>query len=178
MLGNILVYVVYILLGIFLIQKPGITYELIQLALGISIILSSLLAIIKFVSDSTRIRFYKLELFFGILGIVLGFLIIFNPFKIFDFFITGFGLWIVLEGLMKIWYGYFFYKKREEIWPLTIGIGVGSIVLGVVLIINPFSGVMIFSRVLGVFVIGSALLNIMNSMLYYKRINNIIKLFN
>ncbi len=177
LLGNILVYTVYILLGIFLIYKTSLAINLISIALGVTIILSSLLAIIKFLTDGTKMRFYRWELFLGIFGLLLGLFIIFNPFDTFNLFIIGFGIWLVAEGLMKLRYSFFFKEHKEEIWPLCLGIGLASILLGIALIINPFTWVMETTKVLGVFVIASALLNIMYSMLYYKRISAIMKIF-
>ena len=177
-LGNILIAVIFFLFGILLIEKPGLSIDLISILLGIVVILTSLMSIVKFISDSTKIHYYRVELFFGIIGILLGCLIIFNPFSWFNFFIIGFGIFMIIEGLLDLKYALFFKKNKEEIWPLNIGIAVVSILLGIILILNPFSGVMMFTKALGIFIMANAVLNIIANMLFYKRINAIIKLLN
>lgn len=176
--GNILLNVIFSIAGLFLIIKPGLSVELISVMVGLIIIMSSLISIIKFISDSTKKKFYKYEIILGILGLVLGILIVFNPLKIFNIFIMGLGIWLIIKGLLKLWYGMYLKKFKEEIWSLTLAIGIISTILGITLIINPFSGVMVFTTVLGIFIISNSVLEIISSLLFRKRIQELIKILN
>ena len=123
----ILTGVLYILLGIVALVIPETMQKTLGYLIGIVLIVAGLVSIICYLLRDARENYYHNEFVFGILGIVLGAVVLYK-------------VEIVISLIPFI------------LGVLVLCIGC-SIILGVVLIYNPFKAAILLFRVLGVVLI-------------------------
>ena len=66
---------------------------------------------------------------------------------------------------------------QESIYPLTLFIGLLMIIMGIITLINPFKGFMLVTKLIGIFLICSGLLDAMVCNLFRQRAKNILHIF-
>lgn len=174
---SILTYILDIIVGIFLITSAQMATKIGIVLLGSLILVKGLYSIIKYLYDGLGTRIFASELIIGVIGIILGVFTIFNPFDILTSMGILTGIWIIINGLNKLYYSIVFMKSNEEIYPLITFISILYIVMGVTIIINPFNSFILITKLAGYFIVTSALLDIISCLLLKKRFKNIFKLF-
>jgi uncharacterized membrane protein HdeD (DUF308 family) len=90
---------------------------------------------------------------------------------------VGIGIWLLSVGVESLFYSYRLWQNKEEIYSLILFIGLCSLVMGVLTVINPFSRFMLLPKLVGIFVVANGILNIVQILLFKKRSKNIIKVF-
>lgn len=176
-LGSIIEDLLYACFGIFLLVKPATANLFLLKIFGVLIIMSGLFSLVRYIFKGLSSSIFKVSFFNGVLKLVLGLLALIKPDLVNNFFAIIAGLVILANGLIKLYYAFRFYNNKEEIWPLIGIISVGLIIMGGSLIINPFSQMVIITRVVGVFVLCYALFDGMQWLLFRKRCSEILKLF-
>ncbi len=167
--------ILFLAFGIFLFVKPKLANSVIGYVVGALVLLSGLIALFNYFFAKKEIKYISFELIYGILTAIAGIAIIFNPLSISSIVTIGLGIWMLINGIMKINSGIFLKKCKEETWTLLLFIGILTALSGVLLIINPFKSTMIVTQVVGVFVIVYAVLDSMHWLLVKKRSKEIIE---
>ena len=88
-----------------------------------------------------------------------------------------FGIWLIGSGVMKCIYTYKFMKFNEEIYPLVGFISILMIIMGIVVLTNPFDSFMLITKLIGIFMVCYGLFDAMYISLFKKRAKNLLKIF-
>lgn len=176
-LGSLLEDVLFLAFGIFLLVRPVATNGFFVRVFGILVLISAAFSGIRFMYRRLASKIFNISIWNAILKAILGIVIIINPILITNLFMISVGIVLLVAGLIKLYYAFAFYNNSEEIWPLIGVLSVGLIVMGGSLLINPFSEMVLITRVIGVFIICYALFDGMQWMLFRKRCSSILKLF-
>lgn len=174
-ISSIVSSLLFLLLGVFLFVKPGLANEVVGYVLGTLIMIAGVNSLVKFFVNQSALRFFDFELVLGILSILLGAMIVFNPLALTSILTVGLGLWMIVSSTIKVQYALELKRYKEESWLLTLIIAILTMVLGLVVIFNPFSGQMLLTKVLGMFVIFYAILDIVECLLLRKDAKDFIK---
>lgn len=177
MISSVLIAVLDIIVGIVFIQFTDLSTKMNVLILGSLVLIHGIFYIIKYIYDGLGNRMFAIDLIAGVASVILGLFIIFNPFdalKVLGIFAC---IWLCINGLEKIYFGYKFMKVNEDIYPLTSFIGILMIVMGILLAFNPFKLFMLITRLVGLFLICSGLFDTMACMLFRKRAKYILDIF-
>ncbi len=174
-LGSWFSSVLFLLFGIFLFLKPQLANSIIGYFIGAIILISGIMALYNYFIAKKEIKFISFELIYGIVTLIAGIAIIFNPLSISSIVTLGLGIWMLINSIMKLNTGILLKKYKEETWPILIVIGILTLISGILLIINPFKGTMVVTQVVGIFVIVYAILDSMHWLLVKKRSKEIIK---
>lgn len=175
MLVNGLFSIVMILIGLILYVYPSIAIKTVSWIIGLIFITIGVLSIYSYFKKES-IRLLTFNLTYGVLSIVLGLLVLINPFAIANILTFGLGIWLIISGSLKVSYGISLKNIKEEIWLLTLVIGIISIVFGLMVILNPFSKLIIVG-VVGLFLVVYGIIDLVNVFLLKKRCKKFIKLF-
>ncbi len=173
--GSWISSLLFLAFGIFLFAKPKMANSLIGYFVGGLILVSGAVSLFNYFFAKKEIKYINFELIYGIITIIAGIAIIFNPLSISSIVTLGLGIWMVINGIMKLNTGIFLKKCKEETWVILLFIGILTLLSGILLIINPFKSTMIVTQVVGVFVIVYAILDIMHWLLVKKRSKEIIE---
>ena len=166
--------ILFLVFGIFLFVQPKLANSLIGYIVGAIVLTSGLSAIINYFTKS-YMKYINLELIYGIVTVIAGTTIIFNPLSISSIITIGVGIWMAINGIIKTNRGLFLKQNREETWSLVMFIGILTLLCGILLMFNPFRGTMVVTQVLGMFIIVYAILDSIHWLLVKRRSKEIIE---
>lgn len=174
---SLLMILLNLIVGFVFIFFTNIALKVSLVMLGGLITIKGLYSLIRYFYDGLANKVFVADLFYGLVSVALGLLLIFYPTDISNFIGVGFGLWLLFNGLVKGFYSLKFMKNNEEIYPLVGFIAVLLIIMGLSTIINPFSGFMIITKLIGIFLICASLFEGMVCSLFKKRAQSILDIF-
>ena len=175
-IGSILLDIRFIALGIFLVINPELSTRVSGVLIGIGLIVAGLYAIIKYILNMDAAFIFTFELIFGILSTIGGILVMANPLAIANFITIIIGLWFIVSAVIKGSIALQFKNYNEETWILNLVISLLTIVLGILLITNPFSAYIVLSTYVGIMIIMYSGMDIVEQLLFRKRAANIEKI--
>ena len=137
------------LVGLVLLLIPGTLNKLIGILIGGALLITGVLSIIKYTKEN--IAGSNLNLVSGILYAVLGVIIIIYPYSIINLVTICLGVYLIINGMLKLKLA-FTLKNITDKWIGTLVMGIITIVLGLLLIFNPFAGITI-TKLAGAFLV-------------------------
>lgn len=177
MLTSLIMPLIDIIIGILFIQFPDLAVEVNVRILAGLILIHGIYFLIRYIYDGLGNRFFAIDLIMSTAAIILGIFTFYNPFKATKALGPLFCIWLCVTGIEKIYYAYRFMKKQESSFPLTLFIGVLMIMMGIIVCINPFKSFMIITKLVGLFLICSGLLEAMICNLFRQRSKKILEIF-
>ncbi len=100
----------------------------------------------------------------------------FNPLTIINILNIAFGIWLVVEGLNKFIYFIYLKKEKEKSNRIFLVSALLLLLLGTLIIINPFR-TMVITKTVGIFIMLYNILNLNDLVLLKRRGKKIIALF-
>lgn len=166
--NSLLVSILLIILSLFLIFKPAFSLNFIVIILGSIILINGIIRIISYFSNSKEISGFDIKLIQGIIYITAGLLFIFKPTIVNSFLPFIVGTWIIIESVIKLQM-ITNLRNVSSINPLPILImSIITFILGIVIILNPFSTAVAITTICGIFLLVSEIINIIESVFMLK----------
>lgn len=174
---SIIMLLLDIVVGVLFVLITDLSTKVITIMLGMLIFINGLFSLLRYIYDGLGNRIFFLDLISSVVYVILGIFTMFNPYKTLEVLGILFGIKLLATGFEKSYYGIKFMKAHEEIYPLILIISILLVVSGILAIVNPFESFMLITKVIGIFMICSALFNAMFYMLLKKRAKNVLDLF-
>ena len=172
---SLITAILSIIVGLVLIFLPAVSNKVVGIIIGIIILAYGITAIYKyFHRDGAKI--YTLNIVFGVLYSILGVVIILYPYSVMSFVTVCLGLFVIINGATKINYGIWLKRGNEDSWLVTLVTGIFLVVLGIMLVFNPFSALTL-TQISGAFLIIVGILNVSDTILFKKRSKEIMEIF-
>lgn len=152
------------LVGLVLLLIPGTLNKLIGILIGVALLAMGIIAIVKYIKEKDNGS--SLNLVSGILYSVLGVIIIIYPYSIINLVTICLGVYLVINGLLKLKLS-FVLKRITDKWIGTLIMGIITVILGVVLIFNPFAGITI-TKLAGAFLVVVAVFDLIDTYIIQK----------
>lgn len=172
-IGSMMLDVVFIILGMFLIANPTVGPNVALLLFGILLTVTGLYSIIKFILNNKVI--FRFELIYGIVSLIVGLVALFKPFAIVNLVSVLVGIWLILSSVFKFAVAVELRKINVSSWTFDMGISIITIILGILLLVNPLSAYMILSTYVAILIIMYAGVDLVEQLVIRKRANDIIK---
>lgn len=172
---SIIVSIFTILMGVTLLLLPNLTNKVVGILIGVIFLISGLNSIYKYFHREGA-KLYNLNLVFGVLYSVLGIVIILYPFTVVEFVTVCLGLYMIINGASKVNYALWLKRGNEDSWLITLATGVLVAIVGVLVIFNPFASLTL-TKLTGVFLIITGILDLMDTILFKNRSKEIIEIF-
>lgn len=160
--SSLITAILLIALGILLICQSEATIITISYVLGGVIIALGVLAAIKFFQNIKQHK-GELDLVYGIISVVLGIIIIKNPEAIASIMPMVLGVCIIISSSSKLQYAFELKANNNNLWKTTMVISIISTVCGLVLLFNPFKAIAYFTKIVGIFIIIYAILDLVST---------------
>lgn len=174
--SSIATAILLLLLGGLLIFESEKTIVTISYVLGGILVGVGGIAILDFIKKATsEPGKYNLDIMYGVSSIILGILIITHPEAIASIIPIVIGLSIIVISCSKLQYAFGLKESGNEIWKATMIISIISIVCGMVLLFNPFKAAVGITRIVGIFIIIYAILDLSSTVTLKLNINKISK---
>ena len=151
------------LVGLVLLLIPSTLNKLIGIFIGASLLIVGIIQIIKYTKDKENNNLIMIS---GILYSVLGIIIIIYPYSIINLVTICLGVYLLINGLLKIKVA-INLKNITNKWIGTLVMGIVTIILGVLLIFNPFAGITI-TKLAGAFLVIVAIFDLIDTYVIQK----------
>ena len=172
---SLLTAILAILVGLTLIFLPSVSNKIVGIIMGVVILIFGINAVYKyFHRDGAKI--YSLNIVFGVLYSILGVAIILYPFSVMEFVTVCLGIFVIINGATKINYGVWLKKGNEDSWLVTLVTGIFLVIIGIMLVFNPFASLTL-TQLCGAFLIIVGILNVSDTILFKKRAKEIMEIF-
>ena len=146
----ILTGVLYILLGIVALVVPETMQKTLGYLIGIVLIVAGLISIICYLLRDAKENYYHNEFVFGLVGMVVGAAVLYKVEVIISLIPFILGILVLFSGCSKLQDAIDLKRLGYGSWIGMLVVAVINIILGIVLICNPFQAAIVLFRVLGV----------------------------
>ena len=153
---------ILLLIGLLLLFKSTDTIIALSYIIGCVLMVLGIVAIINFFRESSINAFNDLNIVYGIVTIILGTLIITNPTAIATFIPFVVGLIILISSSIKLAYSIELKNDNYILWQPTLimaAIGAGC---GILILFNPFKTSLMVFKIIGIFILIYAILDIIS----------------
>ena len=163
------------ILGVLLFFQSEVTIVSISYVIGAILIAIGVLAALKFVNNVKKEVKDEMNLVYGVVTVILGVIVICNPKAIGSIIPLIIGIIIVLSSATKLQYGIELKKNDNNLWKSTMIISIITMIVGIVLIFNPFKGAEFIAKIMGVLIFAYAVLDIITTISIHKTIKTLHK---
>ena len=151
-----------IALAILLIVQSEATIIAISYIIGGLLVAIGVLAEINYIKNA-REKIADLDIVYGIVCVILGILIITNPQAIAGVIPFVIGFIIIVNSAIKLQYSLELRKEKNELWLSTFLLSIIMSFCGIILIFNPFQGAVFLTRIVGIFILIYAILDLIST---------------
>ena len=159
-IGYIVLSSLFCAAGILFIAAPELSVSIIGVCIGVAMILFGIVKLIGYFSKDLFRLAFQFDLEFGILMIILGVIVLFNPKNLMAFICVALGIFILLDGLFKIRITMDSKQFGIKSWWLILALAIITGVLGVFLIYDSVIGARTLSVLLGLTLLSEGALNL------------------
>ena len=137
-------------IGLFLVIKASTTLHAISYIIGVMLILWGVVQLLNSITgnkENEKNSYLSAGLIIGIFSLIIGIVVIVDPEIIGSIIPFVIGIWMVINGVMKLYYA----MSLNKIQKATSAIIISLIILacGIFLIANPFKGAEILTQIIG-----------------------------
>lgn len=163
---NMIVSIIVFLVGLVLFLKPDTTIKTITIIIGILLIIIGSGPIIELLKNEDKKFSFKIAP--SIILFIIAFILFFTPEILVSIIPLFIGIALVMSASFRLQNIYNIKKLNNvfNFWTLIINLAI--LVLGVLLIINPFGGAIAITKVIGMFLMVYAVLDIIDDILLKK----------
>ena len=174
--SSIITSTVLILLGFLLIFQSETTIMMISYVIGGVLVAIGVLALIRYVraGESPALR-NELDIVYGTVTIIFGIIIIKNYQMIASIIPAVIGIAIIISSAGKLNYAFQLKTEENRMWKTTMILSIISTIFGVILLFNPFKAAMGIMKIIGVFIIIYAILDLISTIAIKSNVSRIQK---
>lgn len=162
--------IILMIIGVLLILQSEITIITISYLIGTLLIAMGAIAIIKFIKNINNVAREELDIFYGVVTIILGVIVVYNPETIASIIPIIIGIGIIINSATKLQYALELRESLNNQWKTTVVISIISAVCGVILICNPFKGAVVIMQIIGGFIVAYSILDIVSTITIKKNV--------
>lgn len=158
--NSLVISILLSVLAFFMMVKTPETIAVIILMFGFVLVMSGLIHFHSYLAINEDYRYFSYELAEAIIDTILGFIVVCNVQSVELYLQIVIGIWIVLEGILKVQIALNIRAVRDAKWGIMLFLSLISIALGGIVIFNPFASAEILMKMLGAVLFTAQLLNI------------------
>lgn len=167
--------IILFILGLLLFLKPDTVIHVVALILGIFIIVVGIFALLKYFRAEQKNGMIRFNIIYGGVCIVSGLILALTPSAIASILPIVLGIWMIISSLLKIQYALNMKEAGSTSWIPTFTLAMITLVVGILLVINPWRGAQVILQIVGGFLMGYALLDVIASFLLNKETKTLMK---
>lgn len=165
---DIVISIIFIIFGVLLVAKPEETKGAISIILGILFIAMGVLKLIEYYTSETK---DDLMLTVALVAVIFGVIILFASDAVLTFFRVILGVWIIVTGVMDLQTILIWKQVRSPYWTVALLLAIFMILSGIIILVN--QGIVL--TVLGGLIIAYGILDIIDRLIFMKKINDYMK---
>ena len=158
----ITISVIMLVLGLVLLIWPKMSLSVLCCLIGVMLVIGGAVKLVGYFSKDLYRLAFQFDLALGIFVSVIGIILILHPYWIMSFFPIVIGIFIMVDGVFKIQTSVDAQRFGLTNWWLILTGGILCIVLGILLVFDPFSSATALVAIMGVSLIVDGLQNLFN----------------
>lgn len=155
---SIIFSIIFILIGTFLLARPEDAIHLVSYALGIILIVWGVISVITFFTDKESQNYLDFGFIVGVFVLIFGIIILVKPDTIASIIPLLLGIWMLINGVTKLSYSLTLNNNKSALSSIIISLII--VLLGILLIINPFQGAKKIVQILGISILIYSILDL------------------
>lgn len=155
---SIIFSIIFILIGSFLLARPEDAIHLVSYALGIILIVWGVISVITFFTDKESQNYLDFVFIVGVFVLIFGIIILVKPDTIASIIPLLLGIWMLINGVTKLSYSLTLNNNKSALSSIIISLII--VLLGILLIINPFQGAKKIVQILGISILVYSILDL------------------
>jgi len=159
----IIISLLMLVLSIFLILKPFKSLEVFVILFSAIIIVNGIGSIVSYFSTIRENRLFNLGLLYGLLTILAGVLLFIYRIDVINVLPIILGIWIILSNLFKMQISINLSALDYTGWIWLLLVSILMMVVGVLLIVNPFTTTLAITTIAGIMLLISEIVNLVES---------------
>jgi len=160
-----------LILGIILAYSPEGSIKVITGIIALMFLLIGILQLVDYIKQSKLEKMMSLSLILGILLTAVGVYLFINLESLANFITTLIGIAILIKSLFKLQYA-FNIRDISDKWFYNLIVGIAGIVIGIILLVNPFSSAKLFLRIIGIIFILGSIIELVETFMVLKTIED------
>ena len=172
----IMMSVLYLALGIFLLMVPGTALNVVCYALGGVVLLGAVIQLVRYFLVERGIFQSQLTLISGLVCLALGGFLILRSDIVVRILPIVFGLFVIFDSLGRVQSALELRRCGYGSWKGFLLLALLSVVLGVILIANPFGAMETLVMAIGVILIIEGALNLLSALYTMLAVRRFVKL--
>lgn len=165
---DIVVSIVFILLGIMLIANPEVITAAIAIILGFIVIGIGVLRFIDYISSGKQDNYL---LAVAIVLVIAGIIIMICAESIISIFRVIIGLWIIYSGIINLQTTIVWKDYKSRIWLTTLLLAITMIIAGIYVLVN--DGVII--QTVGIAVVIYGIIDVVENIIFIKKVDDYLE---
>lgn len=155
-------------LGLVLLIRPDIAATLVITVIGAICIIMGLVNIIRYFTLETRLALVSNDLAFGLVWIAVGIAVICLKEMLISLLFFFCGLIVLVGGIVKIQSALCFKRMAARKWYLELISACVSVILGALILFNPFSSAVLLMRIIGISLVLEGVADLISRCLFAK----------
>ena len=166
--NSVLINIIMILISVLLIINPTGVLNIVMIIFGLGILIDGVLRSISYFKSEKEFRIFSVELFMGIIEVFAGILVLICKGLLISILPILIGIWIIVRSIMKLQISFNLKSTSSERWiPILIS-SIVSLLLGVLIILNPFGTVVTITVIAGIILLISSIIDLCQSLAIIK----------
>lgn len=161
------------ILGLLLILYTSESLSTISIFLGVVLIFIGFSMIYRYFSDGVIRYLFGFSLIYALLDIILGFIMINKPDSIVLLIALFVAFTLIIEFISKMQLGMILKKFNVDNWLYEIIIGILLLLASILLISSPVRGTLALTKIMGILIISSSIINVIDCLVLKSKLNNI-----
>jgi uncharacterized membrane protein HdeD (DUF308 family) len=146
----IIMSILYVLLGITLIARPELSALVICKLFGTIALIVGIIRIIGFYRRNDYGSLLRVDMVHGLLCIILGSFMLIAPKVVISVLPVMLGIVIIIDSILRFQMAFDLKRLQYEKWWMHLSLAIITVVLGAMLLFNPFAGGIVLTRFIGI----------------------------
>ena len=172
----VLMSLLYLGLGVFLVMKPGTALNIVCYALGGVVLACAAVQLVRYFAVERGVFQSQLTLVSGIVCLALGAFLIIRSDIVVSILPIVFGLFVIFDAIGRVQNALDLRRCGYDSWKGFLFLPVLSVVLGVVMILNPFGTMETLVMAIGIILIIEGAINLLSALYTVLAIRRFAKL--
>ena len=172
----VLMSLLYLGLGVFLVMKPGTALNIVCYALGGVVLACAAVQLVRYFAVERGVFQSQLTLVSGIVCLALGAFLIIRSDIVVSILPIVFGLFVIFDAIGRVQNALDLRRCGYDSWKGFLFLPVLSVVLGVVLVANPFGAMETLVMAIGIILIVEGALNLLSALYTMIAVKRFLKL--
>ena len=167
---DILVSVVFAIIGIFMIMKTDVAIKIMSYVLGGIFIVLGIVKCVDYFLSKGKYDFYNYDLIYGIIAIIIGLVTIFCSGLIESMFRMMIAFWIIYSGLIRLSLSLKLHVAQVKIWSISLILSIIMIIGGIYMLFQ--RGALVLT--LGIIMLVYSIIDLIESVIFVKYVDELL----